>query len=68
MSTRGRKLLQMAASIFILFASPLMLTAFFIEPGLASFERPFADPRIYSLFAGMLLHLIASVRERKQTA
>ena len=66
-STRGRRLLQMTASIFVLSAPPLMLTAFFVEPGLASFERPFAGPGIYSLFAGMLLHLIVSLQDRKQT-
>lgn len=67
-STRGRRLLQMTASVFVLSAPPLMLTAFFVEPALASFERPFAGPGIYSLFAGMLLHLIASLQDRKQMA
>jgi len=58
----------MAASTLVLFALPLMLTAFFVEPGLESFERPFAGPGIYSLFAGMLLHLIASLRDRRQNS
>ncbi len=62
-STRGRKILQTIASTFILFSPPLMLTAFFVEPGLASFHRPFAGPGIYALFSGMLLHLIAGFRK-----
>jgi uncharacterized protein involved in cysteine biosynthesis len=54
--------LQNIASILILIAPALMLTAFFVEPGLESFERPFAGPGIYALFAGMLLNFIAYIR------
>lgn len=59
--------LQILGSILILIAPALMLTAFFVEPGLESFERPFAGPGIYSLFAGMLLHLTAYLRDSFQS-
>ena len=62
---RLRTKVQNIASVLILIAPPLMLTAFFVEPGLNSFERPFAGPAIYALFAGMLLYFIDYSRERR---
>jgi len=59
---QGQGKLQNIASVLILIAPALMLTAFFLEPGLESFERPFAGPGIYALFAGMLLNFIAYIR------
>jgi len=59
---RSSTKLQNIASILILIAPVLFLTAFFVEPGLETFERPFAGPGIYALFAGMLLNLIAHLR------
>src|SRR5215510_1788867 len=39
-----RRTIRVIASILILIAPILMTTAFFVEPGLASFERPLAGP------------------------
>lgn len=59
---RGR--VQQLGSALILIAPILLLAAFFREPWLANFERPFGRPGIYAAFAGTLLHLISSARKR----
>ena len=56
--------LQWTGSILVLIAPLLMLIAFFNEPALHSFERPFAGPGVYAVFAGMALHFIAALKNR----
>jgi hypothetical protein len=55
--------LRFTGSILILIAPVLMTLAFFIEPGLADFERPFAGPGVYSEKASDRLGIVA-LRER----
>lgn len=54
--------LALTGSILILLSPLLMLLGFFYEPLRGSFERPLVGPGVYVVFAGMLLHLIASLR------
>ena len=65
---KGRQSLRNIGSILILIAPFLMTTAFFVEPGLASFERPFAGPGVYTIFAGMMLYLISNLGKKDQPA
>lgn len=58
----GGSKLRNAGSTLILLSPALMTLAFFVEPGLAGFERPFAGPGVYAVFAGMILHFIAWAR------
>ena len=55
--------LQWIGSILILAAPGLMLIAFLEEPGMNTFHRTFAGPGVYAIFAGVLLHWIASFKQ-----
>lgn len=58
---RWAALLQGLGSIAIL-AGPLLLTgAFFSEPWLSGFMRPYARPAIYIAFGGTLAHGVAAL-------
>lgn len=59
-----RKVTQAAGSALILAAPFALVAAFFIEPATAPLERCLTLPGVVSLFAGSLLHLIATARQK----
>lgn len=63
-----RKVLQVIGSILIIFASLVMIGAFFYEPTLKGLQRPLTLPAIVALVAGVLFHLFSGLRQRKKPA
>lgn len=60
-----RKILQISGSIFILTASLLFVTAFFLETRELSWQTNFARYGIYIITAGVIFHFIATIRKEK---
>jgi hypothetical protein len=59
-SVKSCRTAQRMGSVMVL-AGPFLLTlAFFHEPSLSGLLRPLSRPAIYSAFAGLLLHALAS--------
>ena len=56
-----RKILQISGSVFILIASILFVTAFFLETRELSWESNFARYGIYIVTAGVIFHFIANL-------
>jgi hypothetical protein len=61
--TRSLRLVQQAASGAILLLPGLFALAFFLEPGMAELERPWARPAIYLSLAAVLAHVLVQGRE-----
>ena len=59
-----RRVLQLIGSILIIVASFLFLFAFFYEPKLTDLHTPLSHWGTYIIAAGVLLHVISSVRQR----
>lgn len=64
---RSRRWLRRAGSMPVLLAPPLLLLAFFNEPGLSSFERPYARVAIYGCLFGVVLHSLTQIGGRSVT-
>jgi len=64
---RSRRWLRRAGSVPVLLAPPLLLLAFFNEPGLSSFERPYARLAIYGCLLGVVLHTVTRIGGRTET-
>ena len=64
---RSRQWLRRAGSVPVLLAPPLFLLAFFNEPGLSSFERPYARIAIYGCVLGVALHTVTRIGGRPET-
>ena len=60
-----QRILQMLGSLLIIAASLLFLIAFFYEPNLTDLHTPLSHWGTYILAAGVLLHVISSVRNRE---
>ncbi len=59
---RGLKQAQAFASIAILMGPVLLCLAFFYEPHLENFARPFARSAVYAAFLGSIVHGLISLR------
>jgi len=62
-----RRALQWAGSLLITIASVLFLVAFFYEPNLTGLYAPVTTKGIYLVAAGVLLHLLSTVRPRHRS-
>src|SRR5262245_1718415 len=62
---RLRRTLQLLGSILITVAAILFLVAFFYEPHLQGLYAPVTKKGIYSIAAGVLLHLLSALRPRE---
>jgi len=60
------KTLQLLASLLITIASVLFIVAFFQEPQLTNLYVPLSRQGIYITVAGVLLHLLSSVGQRRR--
>ena len=58
---RSRRWLRRAGSVPVLLAPPVFLLAFFNEPILSSFERPYARVAIYGCLFGVILHTVTRI-------
>ena len=63
-SETWRRVLQLIGSLLIIAASVLFLIAFFYEPKLTDLDTPLSHWGTYIIAAGVLLHVISSVRQR----
>src|SRR5262249_24088983 len=57
-----RRWVQVVASTVILFAPPLLIVAFLVEPSLSGLDGPYSKPAIYGCFGAVLLHAISRFR------
>ena len=62
-----RRALQWAGSLLITIAAVLFLVAFFYEPNLTGLYAPVTTKGIYLVAAGVLLHLLSTVRARHRS-
>ena len=62
-SETWRRVLQLIGSLLIVAASFLYLLAFFYEPNLTDLHTPLSHWGTYAIAAGVLLHVISSVRQ-----
>ena len=62
-----RRALQWAGSLLITIAAVLFLVAFFYEPNLTGLYAPVTTKGIYLVAAGVLLHLLSTVRPRHRS-
>jgi hypothetical protein len=56
---RWRKRLQIIGSVLILLSPVFLIAAFFYETAHVTFDTPFSRLGLFSIFGGVLLHLIA---------
>lgn len=56
-----RRIAQRAGSALILVAAPVLLAAFFVEPGRGHIDRPVTSATLLLLLPAALAHLIAAV-------
>jgi hypothetical protein len=62
--TRGARVVQRIGSILLVVAAGLLIAAFVGEPMAGRYRTPVSSFGLYSLFAGALLHVGASLRKR----
>ncbi len=60
-SERWNLVLQLFGSLLIVCATVMLVLAFIYEPPQANFERPFSGQALYTILAGVLLHVISGL-------
>jgi len=61
-----RRALQMVGSGLTFLSSSLFIVAFFYEPGLGNLRTPLSHWGTYCIAAGVLLHVLSSVGQKKE--
>lgn len=60
--TPWRTRLQAVGSVLLLSSAPALIVAYLVEPPQASLHRPITTVGIFSLFVGVILHVLAKQR------